>query len=116
MGAEIVEQAVPAFERKWDREFRRMCEGSLFSREPELTRRRYPATPIGTPRLEAGREYTGQLDGASLCVLHEGSVVAVVALPVEEQNRVRNDGCGMAIVRVEDDVRPISGVADVSIR
>ena len=50
MGAEVVEQAIPAFERKWDRAFRRLCEGGLFSREPELAKRRFPATPIGVPR------------------------------------------------------------------
>lgn len=116
MGAELVEKAMPAFDRKWDRAFRDMCEGSLFSREPELTDRRFPATSVGEPRLIAGRDYTAQLRGPDLCVLDKGRIVAHVTLPVDELNRVRNAGCGMAIVRVQEGVRPISGVADVSIR
>ena len=116
MGAEVVEQAIPAFERKWDRGFRRLCEGGLFSREPELAKRRFPATPVGSPRLVQGRDYVGHLRGSELCVIEGGAVVAIVPLPLEEQNRVRNDGCSAAIVHVEEDVRPISGVSDVSIR
>lgn len=116
MGAEIVEQAIPAFERKWDRAFRDLCRGNLFSREPELAKRRFPATPVGEPRLVVGREYVSQLRGPDLCVIDDGSVIAQIRLPVEEQNRVRNAGCGVAIVQVEEEVRPISGVADVIIR
>ncbi len=116
MGAEVVEQAMPAFERKWDRAFRDLCHGNLFSREPELARRRFPAIPVGAPRLVAGQEYEGQLRGPDLCVIDDGIVVARIRLPVEEQNRVRNAGCGVAIVQVENEARPISGVADVTIR
>lgn len=116
MGTEVVERAMPAFERKWDRALRDMCRKDLFSPELELARRRFPATPVGAPRLVVGREYEGQLRGPDLCVIEEGSVIARVQLPLEEQNRVRNAGCGVAIVLVEDEVRPISGVADVTIR
>lgn len=116
MGAEIVEQAIPAFERKWERGFRQLCDGGLFSKEPELAKRRFPATPVGEPRLQQGRDYVGQLDGADLRVVEGGSVIAVVPLPIEEQNRVRNAGAGAVVVHVEEGVRPISGVADVSIR
>lgn len=116
MGAEQVERAMPAFERMWDRGYQRLREGSLFSREPILANRRFPATPVGAPCLIAGRKYVGQLVGSELYVVEKGSVVAKVALPLEEQNRVRNEGCGAAVVHVEEGVRPISGVADVHIR
>lgn len=116
MGAELVGRAIPAFERKWDRAFREMCQASLFSREPELGCRRFPAIPVGAPRLVAGCDYAAQLHGAELCVLDGASVIARIPLPVEEQNRVRIIGSGMSIVRVEEEPRPISGVADVSIR
>lgn len=66
--------------------------------------------------MRAGRDYIGQLQGTTLNVVHEGAVIAVVSLPVEEQNWVRNEGFGVAVVHAEEDVRPISGVADVSIR
>lgn len=116
MGAEEVEKAMPAFERMWDRGFKRLREGGLFSREPELAKRRFPATPVGEPRLIGGRDHIGQLRGSELCVVERGTVIAIVQLPLEEQNRVRNDGRGVAVVHVEEDVRPISGVADVTLR
>ena len=71
---------------------------------------------VGAPSLVAGRDYVGQLVGSDLFVVEGGAVIATVPLPLEEQNRVRNEGCGAAVVRVEEGVRPISGVADVNIR
>lgn len=116
MGADIVEQAVPSFERKWDRGFLALCERGLFSKDPEFSRRRFPANSIGHATLEEGHDYCGHLHGASLVVVRNGTAIAEVVLPIQEQNRIRNEGFGSAVVRVESATRPISGVADVSLR
>lgn len=116
MGADQIELAMPAFERMWDLGYERLREGGLFARDPLLATRRFPAIPVGTHCLVAGRDYFGQLIGTDLHVVEAGSVVAKVPLPLEEQNRVRIEGRGAALVHVEESARPISGVADVNIR
>ena len=116
MGFEAVEKSIPAFVRMFDRAHKKLCEGTLFSKDPILADRRFPARPVGGAQLLPGEAYVGQLFGSELCVIQAGEVIAKIDLPVEELNRVRNEGCGCALVHVQNEVGPISGVADVVIR
>lgn len=116
MGAEVVEQAVPSFERQWDKGFLRLCEDNLFAREPEMVQRRFPARPLGVPRLTLGNEYSARLEGSALEISERGeSIARVESIPIEVQNRIRTQGFGVSWIRVESEPRPISGVADVTV-
>ena len=82
-----------------------------------VSSRRYSAVPVNGKRLPLHEECLGQLQGSELILRDDaGTMLASVQLPIEEQNRIRVHGCGMAVVRVEEAGRPISGVADVSIQ
>lgn len=116
MGVDFIYRAERSFRRQWDRGLSSLRTPDLFGRVPELRDRRFAAMPTNGARLEAGGEYNGMLAGSDVVVLQSNREIArVPALPLSMQNRIRNEGCGVVVVKVQA-VQPISGAADVTLR